>query len=224
MSIANSAAIDFSGVSCTYKRGIEPALEDITLRLELGTTVALVGPNGAGKSTLMKAIYGAVETTTGEIRILGKKLTEHSEPYKVIGFTSDENIYPAKSRVKDLFAFEFAAQGLDPSLKDEIKADFGIAKYWKSRLGKLSTGQRQRVLIGLATLSDPPILLLDEPANGLDIESITWLHALIRRREEDGKLTLVSSHNLAELQELASEVENIGNLRAQYLEIVGGDK
>ena len=241
MSSSSTVAVEITGLTCIYKGRTGPAVEEITVNFEMGTTVALVGPNGAGKSTLMKAIYGAIEPTSGAIKILGKPLSEHAESYKILGFTSDENLYSTKARVKDLFDFEVIAQGLSKSLTDEVQTRFDIARFWKSKLGKLSTGQRQRVLIALATLSNPAVLLLDEPANGLDIESLTWLYELIKRRENDGKLTVVSSHNLAELQQLASKVvvinqtlrhqgdffpdaESFESLRAQYLELVKGGK
>jgi ABC-2 type transport system ATP-binding protein len=241
LSSINIPAIEISGLTCTYKGQSAPALSAIELSLEMGSTVALLGPNGAGKSTLMKAIYGAIEASSGEVKIFGKKLNEHPEPYRVIGFTSDDKIYSTKAKVKDLFTFEIAAQGLNLDQIETIKTDFGISGFWSKKLGKLSTGQRQRALIALATLSDPPILLLDEPANGLDIESLSWLYNLIKTREAEGKLTIVSSHNLAELQEIASRVvvikqtlrhqgeffpgvESFERLRATYLEIVGGEK
>jgi ABC-2 type transport system ATP-binding protein len=240
LSSINIPAIEISGLTCTYKGQSAPALSSIELSLEMGSTVALLGPNGAGKSTLMKAIYGAIEASSGEVKIFGKKLNEHPEPYRVIGFTSDEPIYSAKAKVKGLFAFELAAQGLGRAPLDDLKNKFGLAGFWSKKLGKLSTGQRQRALIALATLSDPPILLLDEPANGLDIESLSWLYNLIKTRESEGKLTIVSSHNLAELQEIASRVvvikqtlrhqgdffpgvDSFESLRATYLQIVGGE-
>jgi ABC-2 type transport system ATP-binding protein len=239
LSSETAPAIEISGLSCSYKGQTQPALSEISLYLEFGSTVALLGPNGAGKSTFMKLIYGAIEASSGEIKILGKKLSEHPEPYKVLGFTSDEENYSAKARVKDLVAFELTAQGLDFERLNDLKTQFGISGFWTKRLGKISTGQRQRVLIALATLSNPPILLLDEPANGLDIESLSWLYKLIKKREAEGMLTIISSHNLAELQEVASSVvvikqtlrhhgeffpgaDSFEKLRATYLEIVGG--
>jgi ABC-2 type transport system ATP-binding protein len=230
-------AIELSDVTCIYRGKSNAALANVSLTLGFGQTVALIGPNGAGKSTLMKAIYGSVDLSAGEVKVLGKPLKDYVDVYKVIGFTSDENVYPATGRVKNVVAYEVVAQGLDRKIIGEVRESFQLTEFWNQRLRQLSTGQRQRVMIALAVLSDPPILLLDEPANGLDIDSLIWLYNLIRARENAGKLTIVSSHNLAELKEIASTVvlikqslryqgdffsqaDAVEGLRARYLELV----
>lgn len=239
MKTTTEPALSVRGLSCHYKGAKEEALSNLNFELPMGETVALLGPNGAGKSTLMKCILGLIDPSVGSVELFGKPVADQNGAFRTVGFTSDEDIYNPNAKVKELFAFELRAQQISGTILADIEAQTGLSSFWNKKLKSLSTGQRQKTLINLALLSNPPILMLDEPANGLDIEALSWLHDLVNKRKDAGLLTIISSHNLAELKDLASKVLvikrtlryqgdffpgsiSLEELRNTYLQIVEG--
>jgi ABC-2 type transport system ATP-binding protein len=188
------------GVSKRYRA--TTAVEDVSFEIAEGESVGLVGPNGAGKSTLLRMLCGAQRPSSGLVTTPADLTTRHESPGRHIGFVFDPPGVPSSMTPKDLLSIEARSQGLEVDRTAQAIEEFDIGTYAKRAFGRLSTGQRQRVNLAAATLSDPTLLILDEPTNGLDIEAIHWLRLLLHRRTARGRTTIVSSHNLVELERM----------------------
>jgi ABC-2 type transport system ATP-binding protein len=196
--MAAPALVHLTGVGKRF--GAAQALDGVELALSAGRVVGLVGPNGAGKSTVLKAILGLVQLTSGSVRAPAAGAAAK------IGFVLDPpGLDPAHTVRRHLEIVRLTA-GASRDQCARLSARCGITGFAAQRIRTLSTGQRQRVAITSALLGDPQVLLLDEPTNGLDPDAIRWLHSIIREQAEKGAAVLVSSHALAELQQVADEV------------------
>lgn len=195
-------AIAVEGLSFEYP-GVR-ALDEVGFTVERGSVTALVGPNGAGKTTLLRCLAGLDRPLLGSIRVAGVDvLDEPRLVHRRIGFLSDLfGLYDALT-VRQCLAHAAAANGVAPHKLEETvartAARLAIDQKLEARAGELSRGQRQRVAIGQALAHEPEVLLLDEPASGLDPEARHSLAVLFRRLQSDGVTLLVSSHILAEL-------------------------
>jgi ABC-2 type transport system ATP-binding protein len=201
--------IEISGLTFEYPG--HRALDDVTLTIAVGSVTALVGPNGAGKTTLMRCIAGLETPLTGNITVDGMNVIEQPrEVHRIMGYLSDFfGLYQDLS-VARCFEYAAAAQGLPDK---DIPAAITLTAHrleLSDRLhqisGSLSRGLRQRVAIGQAIIHHPKVLLLDEPASGLDPEARASLAALFRQLQADGMTLLVSSHILAELDEYSTHM------------------
>jgi ABC-2 type transport system ATP-binding protein len=187
------------------------ALEDVTLTVATGSVTALVGPNGAGKTTLMRCIAGLETPLTGSIRVDGMDVVEQPrEVHRIMGYLSDFfGLYQDLS-VAHCLEYAAAAQGLPeadlPAAIERTAQRLDLTERLQQTSGSLSRGLRQRVAIGQAIIHQPKVLLLDEPASGLDPEARASLAALFRQLQADGMTLLVSSHILAELDEYSSHM------------------
>ena len=190
--------------SLTKSYGQRVALDRVSFSIRAGEAVGLVGPNGAGKSTLLRMICGSRRPSSGKIHMTSHTHQAERNPGRALGFVLDPPGIPGSMTAREVLAIERASQRLSKDLVERATADFGIQDYAKRPFGKLSTGQRQRVTLAAATLSDPNLLVLDEPTNGLDIEAIHWLRDLVHDRTVRGLTTIVSSHNLVELDRMTS--------------------
>ncbi len=187
------------------------ALNDVTLAVAGGSVTALVGPNGAGKTTLMRCIAGLETPLTGSITVAGMDVIEQPrEAHRVMGYLSDFfGLYQDLSVARCL-EYAAASQGLPESdipaaiARTAQRLDLNACLHQAS--ASLSRGQRQRVAIGQAIIHQPQVLLLDEPASGLDPEARASLAALFRQLQADGMTLLVSSHILAELDEYSTHM------------------
>jgi len=182
-----------------------PALVDVTFALAVGSVTALVGPNGAGKSTLMRCIAGLAEPLSGAVYLNGVAITDNPRlAHRDIGFLEDEFGLYDELTASQCLHYAAAARGVpDANLDartDAVAAQLDITHCLPKRVRELSRGQRQRVAIGQAIISAPKLLVLDEPASGLDPEARASLAALFRRLQADGITLLVSSHILTELE------------------------
>jgi ABC-2 type transport system ATP-binding protein len=197
-----SPAIAVEGLSFEYP-GVR-ALDDVGFRVERGSVTALVGPNGAGKTTLLRCLAGLDRPLLGSVAVAGVDvLEEPRQAHRKIGFLSDFfGLYDALT-VRQCLAHAAAANGVpEPRIAETVArtADrLEIAGKLAARAGELSRGQRQRVAIGQALAHGPEVLLLDEPASGLDPEARHALAGLFRQLQGEGVTLLVSSHILAEL-------------------------
>lgn len=187
------------------------ALSDVSLTIEAGTVTALVGPNGAGKTTLMRCIAGLEVPLAGQIRVAGLDVAQSPRAvHRCMGFLADNFGLYDELKVAHCFEYAAAAQGLPAAKIDtavrETAQRLGIADLLQREAGQLSRGQRQRVAIGQAIIHQPQVLLLDEPASGLDPEARSSLAVLFKALQQEGMSLLVSSHILAELDEYSSHM------------------
>ncbi len=182
-----------------------PALVDVSFTLAAGSVTALVGPNGAGKSTLMRCIAGLAEPLSGAVFLNGVAITDNPRlAHRDIGYLEDEfGLYDELTATQCL-RYAAAARGVaDADLvvrTNAVAAQLDITHCLPKRVRELSRGQRQRVAIGQAIISAPKLLVLDEPASGLDPEARASLAGLFKRLQADGITLLVSSHILTELE------------------------
>lgn len=201
--------IEISGLTFDYPG--HRALDDVTLSVASGSVTALVGPNGAGKTTLMRCIAGLETPLEGRIVVDGMDVVEQPrEVHRIMGYLSDFfGLYQDLSVARCL-EYAAAAQGLpDDDIPDAVARTaerLDLSDKLHRLSGDLSRGQRQRVAIGQAIIHQPRVLLLDEPASGLDPEARAGLAALFRQLQADGMTLLVSSHILAELDEYSTHM------------------
>ena len=195
-------AIAVEGLSFEYP-GVR-ALDDVAFAVERGSVTALVGPNGAGKTTLLRCLAGLDRPLLGAVEVAGVDVLEEPRAaHRRIGFLSDSfGLYDSLT-VRQCLAHAAAANGVaEPALAHTVARTaerISIADKLGARAGELSRGQRQRVAIGQALAHAPEVLLLDEPASGLDPEARHSLAGLFRQLQSEGVTLLVSSHILAEL-------------------------
>lgn len=197
-----TAIVAARGLSKVYRGGV--AVTDVSFEIEAGEAVGLVGPNGAGKSTLLRMLCGALRPTSGTITVAGLGRGSGRSPGRRLGFVFDPPGIPGSLTARELVAVEAQLQGLPAGVARAAMVEYELQAFATRRFSKLSTGQRQRVALAAATLGSPDLLVLDEPTNGLDIEAIQWLRRLIDGRAQKGLTTIVSSHNLPELDRMTS--------------------
>ncbi|MGN6332850.1 MAG: ABC transporter ATP-binding protein [Motilibacteraceae bacterium] len=193
--------VRLTGLSKSY--GSKEALRDVDLVLSPGVITGLVGPNGAGKSTLMKAVLGLLQVTGGAGGAGG---AGGSVVTARAGFTLEPPGLDPTLTVARHFQILRRACGASTADVDALMTRCEIHAFAQTRIKRLSTGQRQRVAIASALLSRPELVVLDEPTNGLDPESVRWLRNLLREVADAGAAVLVSSHALSELQLVVDEV------------------
>jgi ABC-2 type transport system ATP-binding protein len=205
--------IDVRGLTFDYP-GVR-ALDDVSFTLHAGGITALVGPNGAGKSTLMRCIAGLETPLSGQISVAGIDALDHPrEIHRRVGYLSDFfGLYDALT-VGQCLWHAAAVQGVSRAnilqCVEATAAELGLFDRLGQRAGQLSRGLRQRVAIGQAIIHSPPLLMLDEPASGLDPESRHALSQLLVRLRERGITLVVSSHILAELEEYSTDMLILG--------------
>jgi len=192
--------------SLTKRYGELAAVEDLTFSLDPGTVTGFLGPNGAGKSTTLRLLLGLAEPTAGQARVFGRRYRELDEPARRVGAVLESNdFHPGRSGRDHLRALALAA-GIPPSRVDEVLGLVELAKVARRRVGTYSLGMRQRLGLAGALLGDPELLVLDEPANGLDPAGIHWLRAFMRRFADQGGTVVMSSHVLAEVAQTVDQV------------------
>jgi ABC-2 type transport system ATP-binding protein len=183
------------------------AVRDLSFEVEPGRVTGFVGPNGAGKTTTLRMILGLVRPTAGTATIGGVPYERLARPLHAVGAVLEPGggAHPDRSGRNHLRVLCVTA-GIAVRRADEVLDRVGLAGAGDRRVRGYSLGMRQRLSIAQALLGDPGVLVLDEPANGLDPEGIRWLRTLLRELAGDGRTVLVSSHLLAEMQLLADAV------------------
>ena len=199
-----AAPVEVHGL--TKRFGDEVAVDDVSFEVPEGSIVGFLGPNGAGKSTTLRMILGLTTATSGQATIMGRSYGQLDDPVRTVGAVVDGvGFHPGRRGIQEL-RIHAAASGIDPGRADEVLEQVGLAEAGRKRVGAYSLGMRQRLGLAAALLGDPRVLLLDEPANGLDPEGIRWVRDLLRWLADDGRAVLVSSHLLGEVSRLADEV------------------
>lgn len=206
--------IEFRAV---YKNfGRLQALSDVSIRFEAGKSYALIGPNGSGKTTLIKSILGMVIPGAGEILVDGKSILHDWKYRDKIGYMPQIGRYPENMRIGQLMDMMRNIRRDTPNTDEELVEAFGLHKICDKRMHALSGGTRQKVSAALAFLFDAPILILDEPTAGLDPVAVEVLKEKIIKEKSAGKLLIVSSHILSDLDELSTDIVYIFEGRIQY--------
>ena len=201
----------------TKRFGTTLAVDGLSFDAPPGVITGFLGPNGAGKTTTLRMLLGLVTPTAGTATIGGRAYRELPDPARSVGAVLEGgNFHPGRSGRDHLRVLATAA-GIPESRADELLEMMGIADVARRRVGTYSQGMRQRLGLAAALLGDPRVLILDEPANGLDPQGIRWLRDLLRSLAQDGRVVLVSSHVLSEVAQTVDQVIIIsdGQLRAQ---------
>jgi ABC-2 type transport system ATP-binding protein len=196
--------IAVSGLTKEY-RGIT-AVRDLSFVVEPGRVTGFLGPNGAGKSTTLRMLLGLAEPAAGTALIGGVRYGDLAEPIRRVGGVLEADGAHEGRTSRDHLRIICRSAGLPLARADEVLALTGLSAVGGRRFGGYSLGMRQRLGIAAALLGDPQVLILDEPANGLDPEGIRWLRGLLRSLAAGGRTVLLSSHLLAEAEQLADEV------------------
>ncbi|MFT4211487.1 MAG: ATP-binding cassette domain-containing protein [Microbacterium sp.] len=196
--------LEFQGV--TKRFGPVTAVADLTATIEPGAVTGFLGPNGAGKTTSLRLLLGLIAPTAGRTRVGGAAYADLAHPLQTVGAALEaSSFHPGRSAANHLKVCARAA-GIPLTRIDEVLGLVGLADVAGRRVGGFSLGMRQRLGLATALLGDPGILVLDEPANGLDPEGITWMRRLLRTFADEGRTVLVSSHLLGEVQQTADRL------------------
>ncbi len=208
--------------SLTKRYGGVVAVEDLTFSLDPGTVTGFLGPNGAGKTTTLRLLLGLAEPTAGEALVFGRRYRELEDPARRVGAVLESNdFHPGRSGRDHLRALALAAD-ISRGRVEEVLELVELARPAGRRVGTYSLGMRQRLGLAGALLGDPGLLILDEPANGLDPAGVHWLRAFLRRLADKGGTVLISSHVLAEVAQMVDQVVIID--RGRLLVIVRLDE
>jgi ABC-2 type transport system ATP-binding protein len=182
------------------------AVERLTFTVEPGSVTGFLGPNGAGKTTTLRMLLGLVNPTSGSATIEGRPYRHLDHPSQVVGASLESSsFHPARTARNHLRVMCMVA-GLPERRADEVLELVGLREAARRKVRGYSLGMRQRLGLAQALLGDPRILILDEPANGLDPDGIRWLRSMLRAFAGQGRTVLVSSHQLGEVQEVADRV------------------
>ena len=209
---ATPPAIDVAGLSKRF--GPAVAVRDLSFTVSYGRITGFLGPNGAGKTTTLRALLGLVRPDAGRALIAGRRYSELASPVGTVGALLDAGaVHPGRTGRDHLRVLARAA-GVPVDRADHLLAQVGLAPAARQRAGGYSLGMRQRLGLAAALLGDPRILVLDEPANGLDPQGIRWLRDLLRSLAAEGRSILVSSHILAEVAQTVDDVVVISGGRS----------
>jgi ABC-2 type transport system ATP-binding protein len=182
----------------------------LTCTIEPGVVTGFLGPNGAGKTTTMRMILGLDHPTSGTATIDGKTYRQLTDPLRMVGALLDaRQVHPNRS-IRNHLRWIAATNRIPVGRVDEVLGMVGLATVAGARAGTLSLGMSQRLGIAAALIGDPPVVVLDEPVNGLDPEGIHWVRTLMRTLATEGRTVLVSSHLLSEMANTADRLVVIG--------------
>ena len=216
--------IDVDGL--TKRFGKTLAVDNLSFRVESGTVTGFLGPNGAGKTTTLRVLLGLVRADAGTAMILGQRYRELDSPVGRVGAVVETaGFHPGRTGRDHLRAVATAAR-IPSSRVDELLELVELGPQAKRRVRTYSLGMRQRLMLAQALLGDPEVLVLDEPANGLDPAGMRWLRDLLRGLVGEGRTVLISSHVLAEVELVADDVVIVH--RGRYVthgpvgDVVGG--
>ena len=191
--------------------GRQLAVDDISFSCEPGTVTGFLGPNGAGKSTTLRMICGLTNPNAGNASVLGTSYRSLPNPGREVGVLLDASAQHSGRSGREALTLTAMTLGVDRRRVDELMEYVGLSKTaGKKRVGTYSLGMRQRLGIAQALVGDPRVLILDEPANGLDPEGIAWMRRLLRDFADRAGTVLLSSHLLREVEAVADQLVVIG--------------
>lgn len=198
------------------KFGSVHALNQVNIGFDAGKSYALIGPNGSGKTTMIKSILGMVIPTHGEIRVDGKSIRNDWKYREKIGYMPQIGHYPQNMRIGQLMDMMRNIRRETIETDEELIEAFNLRRIYDKRMHAMSGGTRQKVSAALAFLFHAPVLILDEPTAGLDPVSVEILKDKIIREKAAGKLMIISSHILSDLDELCTDVVYIFEGKIEY--------
>jgi ABC-2 type transport system ATP-binding protein len=205
-------AIEVAGL--TKRFGETLAVDDLSFTVEPGRIVGFLGPNGAGKTTTLRVVLGLERPTAGQATVEGRAYADLDDPVHTVGALLDGGmLHPGRSGRNHLRALA-RASGVGEARVNQLLELVALSDAADRRAGGYSLGMRQRLGLAAALLGDPRVLVLDEPANGLDPQGIRWLRDFLRSLAAEGRAVLVSSHVLAEVSQTADEVVVINHGRS----------
>jgi ABC-2 type transport system ATP-binding protein len=205
-------AIEVSGL--TKRFGEVLAVDDLSFTVDEGRIVGFLGPNGAGKTTTLRMLLGLVNPTAGTSTVFGTPYRQLDDPVHTVGAVLDGGmLHPGRTGRNHLLALTKEA-GIAAPRVDELLELVALTDAANRRAGGYSLGMRQRLGLASALIGDPKVLVLDEPANGLDPQGIRWLRDFLRSLAREGRAVLVSSHVLAEVSQTADDIVVIAKGRA----------
>jgi ABC-2 type transport system ATP-binding protein len=193
-----------AGLSKSF--GTVHAVNDLSFTVEPGSVTGFLGPNGAGKTTTLRMLLGLVTPTSGTATIGGVPYGQIAHPMRTVGAVLEASSFHPGRTARNHLRVYAAASGIPDHRADEVLAQVGLTDAAKRKVKGFSLGMRQRLGLAFALLGNPQVLLLDEPANGLDPEGIRWLRGFQRSLADEGRTVLVSSHLLTEVQQSADRV------------------
>jgi ABC-2 type transport system ATP-binding protein len=197
----------------TKEYGTTRAVDQLTFRVLPGRVTGFLGPNGAGKSTTMRLVLGLDRPTSGTATLGGRAYAALGEPLRHVGALLDAQAAHGSRTARAHLRALAVSNRIPESRVDEVLEETGLASVARRRVKTYSLGMRQRLGIAAALLGDPPVVLLDEPSNGLDPEGIIWIRELLRRLAREGRTVLVSSHLMNETASFADHLVVLGRGR-----------
>jgi ABC-2 type transport system ATP-binding protein len=223
------ATIEVTGLRKRF--GPTLALDGMSFTVQPGQVTGFVGPNGAGKSTTMRVVLGLDAADEGSALIGGQPYHRLRHPLSHVGSLLDASALQPSRSARNHLLWLAHSQGLRASRVDEVIAQAGLGKAVRRKAGGFSLGMRQRLGIAAAMLGDPPVLMMDEPFNGMDPEGIVWMRGFLADLARQGRAVLVSSHLMSELQDTADHLVVVGRGKviadtsvAELLAAASGDR
>jgi len=192
--------------SLTKRFGRVLAVEDLTFDAPPGMITGFLGPNGAGKTTTLRSLVGLVRPTSGSALIDGRRYQDLAQPRRVVGAVLESGSSRPGRSGRDHLRVLASTTAIGDARVDEVLELVGLTDAADRRVSDYSLGMRQRIGLAGALLGDPEVLILDEPANGLDPEGIAWLRSLLQRLAAEGRSVLISSHLLSEVAQTVDRV------------------
>jgi ABC-2 type transport system ATP-binding protein len=204
--MASVPVVTTSGLTKRY--GDLVAVDELTFTLKRGTLTGFLGPNGAGKTTTLRLLLGLAAPTAGEALVFGRRYCELDAPTRRVGAVLESgDFHPGRSGRNHLRALALSAEtDIGPERVQEVLALVDLQGAADRRVGTYSLGMRQRLGLAGALLGGPELLILDEPANGLDPAGVRWLRIFLRRFADEGGTVLISSHVLAEVAQTVDSI------------------
>ena len=190
----------------TKRFGDVVAVDNLSFEVAQGSITGFLGPNGAGKTTTLRMLLGLIEPTAGSATIAGKRYRDLVDPFRHVGAVLESTSFHPGRRARDHLRVLCVAAGLPVARADEVRDEVGLADVGDRPVKGFSLGMRQRLGLAAALLGEPEVLILDEPANGLDPEGVHWLRKFLRDYAGQGRSVLVSSHLLAEIAQTVDDV------------------
>ncbi|MEU2117588.1 ATP-binding cassette domain-containing protein [Streptomyces sp. NPDC016459] len=194
----------------TKRYGATTAVDSLCFTVRSGLVTGFLGPNGAGKSTTLRMILGLHSPTSGSVTVGGRPFRDRPRGLRHVGALLDAGDVQGGRTARAHLAVLARGNRIPLARVDEVLDEVGLAGVARRRVGGFSLGMRQRLGIAGALLGDPPVLLFDEPLNGLDPEGVKWVRGLFRRLASEGRTVFVSSHLMSEMEHTADELVVVG--------------
>lgn len=205
------ATIEVNSICKRFGQAV--ALDGLSFLVAPGSVTGFVGPNGAGKSTTLRVILGLDRADEGSALIGGRPYASLRHPLRQVGSLLDAGALQPGRSARNHLLWLAHSQGLTASRVDRVIEQAGLESVARRKAGGFSLGMRQRLGLAAAMIGDPPVLILDEPFNGMDPEGIVWMRGLLRSLAAEGRAVLVSSHLMSELEDAATHLVVIGRGR-----------